>query len=72
MTESFLSSCKAALNNLISSDKIQASQDPYTDFSEGIRNLHSHYCLDDHSSPWCQHDMVSIISIHNAALKKSP
>ena len=58
MTDPFLGSCKAALNNLISSDKIQASDDPYRDFSEGIMNFHRHYCLDDHSSPWCQHENV--------------
>ncbi len=58
MPEPFLNSCKAALNNLISSDKIQNSANPYNDFSDGLLNFHPHYCLDDHSSVWCLHEKV--------------
>ena len=58
MTDPFIGSCKAALNNLISSDRIQESEDPYKDFFQGILNFHSHYCLDEHSSSWCHHEKV--------------
>ncbi len=58
MPESFPGSCKVALNNLISSDRIQGSDDPYLHFTEGIMNFHAHYCLDDHSSSWCYHVKV--------------
>ena len=50
-----------ALSNLISSEKIQGSDDPLKSFSEAILNFHSHYCLDDHSSPWCCHEKVGIL-----------
>ena len=59
MTDAFIGSCKAALNNLISSEKIQSSDDPYSDFSDAIKNFHVHYCLDDHSSSWCHHEKVN-------------
>ena len=61
MTEGLLGHCKAALSNLISSEKIQGSDDPLKSFSEAILNFHSHYCLDDHSSPWCCHEKVGIL-----------
>ena len=59
MSEGFIGSCKRALNNLISSDRIQASSEPYKDFAEGIRNFYSHYFLDDHTSSWCFHEKVN-------------
>ena len=58
MPDSFLTSCKAALNNLIAT--VVEMEDPYEKFSEGIRNFHKHYCEDDHSSDWCCHDKVSV------------
>ncbi len=58
MPEQFIGSCTAALSNLISSDVIQSAQDPYKAFCEGIMNFHQHYCLNDHSSPWCHHEKV--------------
>ena len=58
MDDAFLSSCKAALSNLLSSNKIRESDDPFTLFSLAIMNFYSHYCLDDHSSEWCHHDKV--------------
>ena len=58
MSDPFLGSCKAALNNLISGDIIKESKDPYTAFSQGILNFHHHYCLDEHSSSWCIHEKV--------------
>lgn len=61
MPEGFLGHCKAALSNLISSDKLQQSDDSLEAFSEAILNFHSHYCLDVHSSPWCHHEMVRSI-----------
>ena len=61
MSEAFLGSCKAALNNLISSDAIQKSDNPFQAFSEGILNFHAHYCEDDHSSTWCHHEKVTCV-----------
>ena len=59
MTEPFLTSCKSALNNLIASEKVYDSADPFTEFSDAILNFFCHYCLNDHSSSWCVHDKVS-------------
>ena len=56
MSESLLAHCKAALSNLIASDTVEASDDPLKAFSDGVFNFIPHYCLDDHSSSWCQHD----------------
>ena len=61
MDEALLSSCKAALSNLLSSDRIKQSDDPFTAFSSAIVNFYSHYCLDEHSSEWCHHDKVCIV-----------
>lgn len=58
MNEAFINSCKAALKTLICADSVFAKEDPYAAFSEGILNFHSHYVLNDHSSPWCYHDKV--------------
>ena len=58
MSEAFFNSCKAHLNNFISSDRIRDSEDPHGDFAAAIVNCHSHYCLDDHSSTWCHHEKV--------------
>ena len=58
MPESFLNHCKAALSNLIASDRLQLAEDPYQSFSDGITNFFSHYCLDNHQSSWCHHDKV--------------
>ena len=64
MSEAFINSCKAALKSLICSDTVFDSEDPYTAFSTGIVNFHSHYCLDDHSSPWCYHEKVYSTCTH--------
>ena len=58
MTEGLLNHCKSALSNLISSDKVQESDDPLKSFSKAILNFYSHYCLDIHTSPWCCHGKV--------------
>lgn len=58
MSEAFIGSCKTALTNLISSDRIQSSDDPFKSFAEGLLNFHRHYCLDDHTSSWCHHEKV--------------
>lgn len=58
MPEEFIGSCTTALKNLISADDIKTSATPYSDFSEGIKNFHKHYCLDDHTSRWCHHPKV--------------
>ena len=60
MSEAFISSCKVALHNLIASDKVCESADPYASFSDGIMNFHAHYCRDDHTSFWCHHDKVCL------------
>ena len=43
MTEAFIGSCRAALNNLISSKEIQNADDAFTKFSEGVLNFQAHY-----------------------------
>ncbi len=60
MTDSFLGSCKAALSNLIASDKIQGDENAFVNFSEALVNFYHHYCLDIHTSPWCTHDKVKL------------
>ena len=59
MSDATINSCKAALNNLIASDHVCDSEDPYQAFSDGILNFYSHYCLDSHGSAWCYHDKVT-------------
>lgn len=58
MPEEFLNSCKTALRNLIASDQMVESEDPYPLFSEGVLNFYQHYCLDVHTSTWCHHEKV--------------
>ena len=53
-----MGSCKTALNNIIASDRVHESDNPYSAFSEGILNFYSHYCEDDHTSSWCVHEKV--------------
>ncbi len=60
MSHSTLNRCKAELKNVIASDRVKGSGDPYEAFSEGFLNFHAHYCLDDHSSSWCYHDKVTV------------
>ena len=67
MDDAVLSSCKAALSNLLSSDRIKQSDDPFTAFSCAVMNFYRHYCLDDHSSEWCHHDKVCNVSVPNKA-----
>ena len=67
MDEGFLSGCKAALSNLLSSDTIKRSDDPFTAFSSAIMNFYSHYCLDEHSSEWCHHNKVCSMLNSNKA-----
>ena len=64
MSEAFISSCKTALNNLIASERVYDSDDPYSSFSEGILNFFPHYCQEDHSSSWCFHAKVHDVA-HN-------
>lgn len=63
MSDAFINSCKAALTNLISADRLSEAVDPYVAFSNGILNFYAHYCLDDHSSSECYHDKVGKITI---------
>ena len=41
--------CKVALSNLIASDRVTNSDNPFQAFSDGVLNFFNHYCLDDHS-----------------------
>jgi len=60
MSEAFINSCKNALSNLISSETILQSEDPYSAFSSALLNFYQHYCLDKHDSKWCDHEKVSL------------
>ena len=55
--------CKAALRNLIASECVLKSDNPYEAFSESVLNFVSHYCHDDHASSWCHHVRVKKIVI---------
>ncbi len=63
MTEAFMGTCKATLSNLISSERIQESEDPLASFSKALLNFYPHYCLDVHTSSWCHHEKVMYILI---------
>jgi len=39
---------------MASTDVLEA-QDPLKAFSDALLNFHNHYCLDDHTSVWCQY-----------------
>ena len=58
MSDNLIVQCKAALSNLIASEHVQQSDNPYKDFTDGIINFISHYCLDDHTSSLCHHAKV--------------
>ena len=58
MDNAFLTSCKTALSNLLSSARIKESDDPFAAFPLAVMNFYSHYCLDEHSSEWCHHEKV--------------
>ena len=45
MSEAFLGSCKAALNNLIASEAITEHENPYTAFLEALLNFLNHVYL---------------------------
>lgn len=63
MPEAMIGSCKRALNNLISSDTIAESSDPYSDFTTATLNFYKHYVEDDHTSTWCHHEKASILEM---------
>lgn len=56
MNEAFITSCKTALRNLISSEAVLESEDPHASFSDGLMNFYFHYCYNDHTSTWCYHE----------------
>ncbi len=58
MNDAFITCCKTALKNLMANEEVLESEDPYAAFSEGLMSFPAHYCLDDHSSPWCLHEKV--------------
>ena len=53
ITEALVDRMKAALRNLISCEVLEDSN-PLEAFSKGLLNFHSHYCKDQHDSPWCK------------------
>jgi len=59
MTDDLLTHCKAALSNVIASEVVQQSANPFTEFADGIRNFVDHYCNDSHTSSWCHHPKVT-------------
>ena len=58
MSDGFIRSCKNRLANIISMDRVADSDDCFSSFSAAVLNMHSHYCLNDHTSEWCTHDKV--------------
>ncbi len=59
MSDDVLTHCKAALSNVIASDVVQQSDNPFKEFADGIRNFVQHYCWDSHASSWCHHPKVT-------------
>ena len=41
----------------MASPDVVTAEDPLKAFSEALLNFHSHYCMDDHSSKWCQYHL---------------
>ena len=54
ITEALVDRMKAALRNLISCEEVLEDSNPLEAFSKGLLNFHSHYCKDQHDSPWCK------------------
>ena len=61
MSDAFLTACKKQLTRVIVSDAVVESDDQFGAMSSAILNFYRHYCLDDHTSPWCEHDKVRAI-----------
>ncbi len=70
MTDGMLNSCKTALSTLIGSDKVQDADNPLEAFAEGLSNFVSHYCHDQHESPYCYHPNVKNAIYTYRVLKK--
>ena len=69
INDSFINRAKKSLRHVMSSPDVVAARDPLAAFSEALVNLHSHYCLDDHTSEWCKyHSKVS--NIHTSYTTK--
>ena len=66
MSDSFIRSCKNRLANIISMEAVTESDDSFAAFSAALLNMHSHYCLDDHTSKWCTHEKVHSIKIQSS------
>ena len=45
---------KTVLRNSISCEEVLEDSSPPEAFSKGLLNFHSHYCNDQHDSPWCK------------------
>ena len=54
ITEALIDRMKTALRNLISCEEVLEDSNPLEAFSKGLLNFHSHYCKDQHDSPWCK------------------
>lgn len=61
MGEGFLNSCKKQLTRVIVSAAVMESDNQFSAMSSALLNFYNHYCLDDHSSPWCEHDKVCAV-----------
>ena len=48
MPEGLLTHCKAALSNLIASERVESADDPLTAFSDGILNFIGWMTVDHH------------------------
>ena len=55
MTDAFIRRAKKALRNIACSPDVITVTHPLTAFSTALLNLHSHYCLDVHTSEWCKY-----------------
>ncbi len=59
MSDDLLTHCKAALSNVIASDIVQQSDNPFKEFTDGIQNFVQHYCRDSLAYSWCHHPKVT-------------
>jgi len=55
MTDALINRAKKALRNIACNPDIITAPHPLTAFSDALLNLHSHYCLDVHTSEWCKY-----------------
>jgi len=64
MSDAFIKRAKKALRNIACNPDVITATHPLAAFSAALLNLHSHYCLDVHTSEWCKyHPQVIILFI---------